>query len=137
MIEKRKFLLFIFIFLLLIVAYNHFQPKERELVQKHESHSFTYYMDSICAEYFPNETCGGITGCLKYKNNTAVMFLKVGCKEVRRYHAVECRGGSIYKAIIDTRNWTLISLTPSNWSEVKKVIYIECPEYMKQVKNSS
>ncbi|RLF87550.1 hypothetical protein DRN43_07350 [Thermococci archaeon] len=87
MIEKRKFLLFIFIFLLLVGVYAH---------------------------------------------------CRVGCKLVKSgINAYECRGGKIYKLTVDTRNWTLISLTPSNWSEVEEVVYAECPKYIEGISENS
>ena len=143
MIEKRKFLLFIFIFLLLVGVYAHFSEK-KTAQNPPASHSIVFHAEELCSKYFPNETypdkMNEIAGiCPKYKNNhTAVVFCWIGCKLVKSgINAYECRGGKIYKLVVDTRNWTLISLTPSNWSEVEEVVYAECPKYIEGISENS
>ncbi|HIH73510.1 MAG TPA: hypothetical protein HA300_09245 [Thermococcaceae archaeon] len=126
MIEKRKFLLFIF--LLLMGTYTHLS--EKKTIQKPSvPRSIISHAENFCSKYFPNETfpdkMNEIAGiCPKYKDNhTVAVFCWAGCKLVKSgINKYECRGGKIYKLVVDTENWTLLSLTLSNWSEVNKVI---------------
>lgn len=141
--HKLKFLLFIFIFLLLAGVYTHFSEKKTNR-KPSTWRSIEFRAEEVCSRYFPNESypdkLNDVVGiCPKYKNNrTAVVFCRVGCKSVQvGINSYECRGGKIYKLIVDKRNWTAISLTPSNWSEMYEVCIVECPKYMSNVSENS
>ncbi|NJE46117.1 hypothetical protein E3E35_01560 [Thermococcus sp. GR7] len=80
--------------------------------------------DEITSEKFPNMTNCGHTGCFNITTCTAVVFIHTGFNQ-----KVCVSNYSVYKAIINMRNWTVISLENSSGEEEKSIIS-KCGSYV-------
>lgn len=88
-------------FLILLSLYFGLQREHKGTTSPTGEHSFIHTMDGLCSQYIPNVTCGGITGCLEYKNGTSIAFLRVNYTLVQVWNGYEPRGGSVYRVILD------------------------------------
>ena len=115
MIRSRSLIpLIIFIFLLLLL-HIHIKPEKGEGLK---GRSFTCTMEVLCDKYFLNATCDGIAGCVEYKNDTSIAFLRVNYTLVRVWNGYEPRNGSIYRVTLKRGTLNVLSIEPSNWNEI-------------------
>ncbi|CAD5244627.1 hypothetical protein [Thermococcus camini] len=125
MISIKK-LLAVGIFSFLIVLSLYFgSPKEDKGITG--EHSFIYTMEVLCDKYFPNATCDGIAGCVEYKNDTSIAFLRVNYTLVRVWNGYEPRNGSIYRVIFRRETLNILSIEPSNWDEIIETLSMCSP----------
>ena len=123
MIRGRNIITLIFI-LLLLLMYLHIKPENGEELK---GRSFIYTMEVLCDKYFPNATCDGIAGCVEYKNDTSIAFLRVNYTLVRVWNGYEPRNGSIYKVIFRRETLNVLSIEPSNWDEIIETLSMCSP----------
>ncbi|NJE85458.1 hypothetical protein E3E23_06425 [Thermococcus sp. CX2] len=73
--------------------------------------------DEIASEKFPNMTNCGHAGCFNLTTCTAVVFIHIGPNREA------CTGNySVYKAVINMKNWEIISLENSTQEDEKNTL---------------
>ncbi|WP_048151573.1 hypothetical protein [Palaeococcus ferrophilus] len=121
---KQVFWLSVLVLLLILGAYPHIKRPDERLGE----HSFIHTMNGLCSQYFPNVTCGVIAGCLEYKNGASIAFLRVNYTLVQVWNGYEPRGGSVYMVTLDRETLRVLSIEPSNWSEMRETLSMCSPK---------